>query len=98
MCECGFRVKTSPLSFGEDGYVNSLDLEILSFKLRKNDNSYLKISNDYKYKKTTVVDISIMPPYNTLTKGGYAELPLINFGKMDKEKILHKIKTLITFS
>jgi len=98
ICECGFQLKTSPLIFRSDGYVNSLDLEILSFKIHKNDNSYLKVSNDYKYKKTIVIDINVVPPYNTLTRGGYVELPLINFAKMDKKKILHKIKTLIMFS
>lgn len=97
-CECGLLIKTSSLIFNEDGYISPLELEILAFKLHKDEKSYLKVVNDYKYKKTIVLDIIIEPPYNTLTKGGLAELPLINFGKIDKEKTLRKIKTLITFS
>lgn len=100
-CErCSFNVKirTSPLSFNNNGYLGYIKLNLMRFQIDIDKFNRKIISNDYINNKTSIVDIQLDAPYFAASFGGYIELPLINFDFTEKNKIVQRINTLITFS
>lgn len=97
-CSSNFYIICNPLVFGADGYIRPFSLEFLSFRIDKNDESSIIVTNNYKSHFTSILDIRVDPPYFTYKKTKYTQLPLVNFESYNKDKILRKINTLITFS
>lgn len=94
-CSCSqeFKSLSSTLEFNDDSILAPITYDNVSCKV-----SSFQITNNHKHNKTTIIDMTIEPPYSLLKVSSYQEFPLFNWEKLKPEQILIKIKTLSIFS
>lgn len=98
-CSGKFKFQTAPLNFtvNSDKF-NKPQLTKLEFDLLESEDNLIRVVNDYEHNETSLLKITYKK--NPYVAKHYAPIviPLTEFNFTNQEKLLNKIKTLITLS